>query len=190
MSKAKKSKTLVLPFTLPEFNEFMSMSALSKMRDAHEAGHAIAALDALVFCTERNLPVPDWASHAILEKDYVVRGQRGQKPAHLQYLQYVKEAFRYMTVRLCEEEKRTQKKRGHDKFEDAFESLEGKWPATKESSGLRKSFYKFKDRWSGKFYLSYIFYRRDRWLATLYCTINRRKRIPFDNWAVVKNPQR
>jgi hypothetical protein len=174
------TKSLELPFTPTQFEEFLSRAALGEMRLGHEAGHAIAAKDALVFCKHRNLAIPDWASNAIVMRDHFVKKRKGQKPAELQYRQYLKDTVHYLVVRCCEYKHNRNKEKRLDKFGSALELLDGSWAQTKEVTGLKKSFYEYKKKWRN-FYVSYIFYRlAPKFFLYPHQVINQKRIILFD----------
>lgn len=165
--RAKWRKKLGL--TLTQFKEFVDDMLLTEMRRGHEEGHAIAALDALCFCKERNLTIPDWAAKAIVTRDHLAKRRKGQKPPELQYRKYLKDSIRYLSVRVCEDKRFRDKEKRLDKFGEALEGLDGHWAATKEVTGLNKSFYDYKKKWT-KFYLSYTFYRLAPKPVTFLCS--------------------
>jgi hypothetical protein len=150
----RKSKELIAPLTRRELNDVicdsLEYAALAKMRD-HPDGLAAA----LVYCNALGLPLPEWARDRLAGEQFSTTfsaRRRRQKQEHYKMEIFAKDLLRYASVCLYA----SARKKRNDKMEFAFQEIEGLWFAPQDSSGLKKSYYKFQRMFAGRALSRYV----------------------------------
>ncbi len=142
--------------TLRVWGRALSRYTLMSLKRAYVRGHGEAVRDVVLYCTRRKLRLPGWALKACVGWRLLRGDTPKQKGRHSRFAQrqkqFVLDSARFAVVELCRN-RRYQKR--HDKFEQAFALLAGSWFGTKDSTGIKKSYYRFKRMASsGEYYLS------------------------------------
>jgi hypothetical protein len=130
--KFKKRASAVTPEELDEVFASVALSALRR----HEDGLAAA----MVCCNALGLDLPDWVRDTLATEQFLTTfsgARRRQKQTRAKMELFAKDLLRYWVIP-------RPGGRHQDKFERAFQEVEGLWFAPRDASGLRKSFYKFK----------------------------------------------
>ena len=133
---------------------------LEGARRGYENGNELALLDALIWCADTGLRLPDWVLQALARRARAALSGRtppkgrGRHASPLTRQRQLEADYgRFEAVQECLE-------RGYkwvDAFERAVELLEGTSDAA-GSEAIRKSYFKVK-RNPGKFYLSFTYHR-------------------------------
>ena len=149
------SKVTAVP---PEIlREALLRAAFARLR-THENGLAAA----LVLCGVLELELPEWVMkklglERLAEIDPSGTERKRQKKQRREQEIFIKNLLRYWCVRFGSTTERYTRYKA--KMESAFHEIEGCWFAPKDSSGLSKSYYRFRQMFGGHGLSGYVAHR-------------------------------
>jgi hypothetical protein len=123
--------------------------ALSAMR-RHKDGLAAA----MVYCTKLGVPFPGWVRDRLAAQQTLTTlsaSRRRQKYLHRKKEHFMKNLVRYWAVVLSEKPEKH-----HNKWDDVVDALDGSIFATDDASGLKKSYYAFRQMFGSRFLGDYV----------------------------------
>jgi len=110
----------------------------------------------LVVALALGIAPPDWVRSTLvarqLRTDFSSATRPRTKKLNRQTVAFIKELLRYGSIRWFDPPRAED---GNDRIERTFEEIEGLWFAPRDSSGLKKSYYRFQHRF-GRLLAEYV----------------------------------